>query len=187
MKTKIILITISAILAFATLALAETWTVEFRPAFQVPTADFDDAELDNGMGFDGRVAYRVMPHVEVFTGWSWANFASDDFDFEETGYDFGARFIHPISGMKLSYLLEAAATLKHIEIEFDDEIVADSDHSLGYQLGAGVVYPVTANLAIIPSVRYNALNSEVEFDILNTKVEGDLNYLSIGANLAWKF
>lgn len=187
MKTKFNLIAMTVIFAFATLAMAESWTVELRPAYQIPTADFDDAELDNGLGFDGRVAYRIMPHLDLFTGWSWSNFASDDFDFEETGYDLGVRFIHPISGMNFSYLLEAAATFKHVEVEFDDEIVADSDHSLGYQLGAGIVFPITSNLTVIPSLRYNALNTEVEFDASGAKAKGDLNYLSIGANLAWKF
>ncbi len=187
MKTKITLIATILILAFATSALAQSWTIELRPAYQITTADFNDSELDNGIGFDGRVAYRVMPHLDIFTGWSWSNFASDDYDFEETGYDFGTRFIHPIPGMKFSYLLEAAATFKHVEVESGDEIVADSDHSLGYQFGAGLVFPLTSNLAIIPSLRYNALNSEVKFDMSDVKIEGDLNYLSIGANLAWKF
>jgi opacity protein-like surface antigen len=182
-KMKLMLL---VLIAFSSLVLAENWKLEFRPGVNIPTAEFDGSELNNGLGLEARVAYRVMPHVDIFTGWSWANFTADnDLDFEETGYNFGASFIHPLPNMKLSYLVEAAATLKHVEVEFDNDIVADGNHSFGYQLGAGIVYPINQKLSLTPSIRYSTLTNEVEFDDTGIKSEGDLNYISLGISFSW--
>ncbi|MCF7794398.1 MAG: porin family protein [Candidatus Cloacimonetes bacterium] len=187
MKTKLAFVFV-LILCFSTLAFGENWTIELRPAMNMPTGDFNDAELESGIGVDARIAYRVMPHLDVFTGWSWTNFAGEnDLDFEETGYDLGVRFIHPFASYSFHYLLEGAATYKHVELEDGDDIIGDSDHALGFQLGAGIVYKISPKISLQPTVRYNTLTSEVEFDDLDITSEGDLNYISLGLGIAWNF
>ncbi len=79
----------------------DRWSFEFRPGVNFPTKELGDAELNTGFGLEGTFAYRFMPNVGVYGGWSWNRFSSDnsfagtDIDFEETGYTMGLQYIRP--------------------------------------------------------------------------------------------
>ena len=191
---KVILTTVALVLVFAfhQVKSQDRWTLEFRPGVDFATKNIADADLRIGFGFEGAIAYRFMPHLAAYAGWSWNHFAADesfagtDASFEETGYTFGLQFIHPIGESGLSYLLRAGGTYNHIEIENNDgNIIIDSGHGLGWQAEAGLVIPLSDKFSLLPSLRYRSLNRDIEIENVSTSV--DLNYLSVGVGLSWSF
>lgn len=170
----------------------DKWRLEFRPGANYSTQDIADANLGLGFGFEGTIAYRFMPHLAAYAGWSYNNFAVDqsfagtDANFEETGYTFGFQFIHPIGESDIKYLVRAGGTYNHIEIENNDgDIIIDSGHGLGWQAEAGIVIPLSEKFSLLPTVRYRSLNRDIDINNVSTSV--DLNYLSVGVGLSWSF
>lgn len=190
-------LTIVALLAFFALYQTEAqaqnrWGAEFRSGVDFATKDIADADLKTGFGFEGAIAYRFMPHLAAYAGWSWNHFAVDqsfagtDASFEETGYTFGLQFIHPIGESEISFLVRAGGTYNHIEIENKDgDIIIDSGHGLGWQAEAGFMIPLIENFSVLPSVRYRSLSRDIEITSITTPV--DLNYFSVGIGLSWSF
>jgi hypothetical protein len=135
----------------------------------------------------------MLSHLHLYAGWDWLHFAADqsfagsDQDFEETGYTMGLRFQHPFrDGGRLSYRVETGGTFKHVEIENGDgNIIADSGHELGFELGAGVVMPVGASWTITPLARFRSLSPE--FTIAGTTTTGTLRYAALELGLMRSF
>jgi opacity protein-like surface antigen len=170
----------------------DKWSLEFRPSVDYATQDIADADLGLGFGAELTIAYRFMPHLAAYAGWSYNNFAVDqsfagpDASFEETGYTFGLQFIHPIGETGLSYLVRAGGTYNHIEIENNSgDIIIDSGHGLGWQAEAGLVISLSERLSLLPSVRYRSLTRDIDIENVSTSV--DLSYLSVGVGLSWSF
>ena len=170
----------------------DKWSLEFRPGVNYATQDIADADLELGFGTELTIAYRFMPHLAAYAGWSYNNFAVDqsfagpDASFEETGYTFGFQFIHPIGESTLSYLVRLGGTYNHIEIENNaGDIIIDSGHGLGWQAETGLVIPLSEKFSLLPSLRYRSLNRDIEIENVITSV--DLNYLSVGVGLSWSF
>lgn len=192
---KKLLLTIAALMLFTLFSQSfaqNSWSLEFRPGVDYATQDIADADLGIGFGAELTVAYRFMPHLAAYAGWSYNNFAVDqsfagnDASFEETGYTFGFQFIHPIGESNISYLVRLGGTYNHIEIENNaGDINIDSGHGLGWQAEAGLVIPLSDKFSLLPSVRYSSLNREISINNSNTSV--DLNYVSVGAGLSWSF
>jgi opacity protein-like surface antigen len=166
--------------------------LEIRGGTAFPTQKLGGADLDTGFGFEGSVAYRLMPHLAGYAGWGWNQFSAErsfagaDVDFEETGYTFGLQFVHPFGMSKIHYALRAGGIFNHIEAEnTDGDIVGDSDHGFGWQIDAGLEIPFGDRWQVKPGVRYRALSSNIDVD--NTETAVDLNYLSVGAGLSWSF
>lgn len=192
---KKLLLTIAAltlIVLFNQTYAQNKWSLEFRPGVDYATTDISNADLGIGFGLEGTIAYRFMPHLAAYAGWSYNDFAVDqsfagtDASFEETGYTFGFQFIHPIGESTLSYLVRVGGTYNHIEIENNDgDIIIDSGHGLGWQAEAGLVIPLSERFSLLPSVRYRSLNRDIKIENVSTSV--DLNYLSVGVGLSWSF
>jgi outer membrane protein W len=168
------------------------WSLEFRPGVDYATKDISDADLSVGFGAELTIAYRFMPHLAAYAGWSYNNFAVDqsfagpNASFEETGYTFGLQFIHPIGKSDISYLVRAGGTYNHIEIENNDgDITIDSGHGLGWQAEAGLSIPLSEKFFLLPSVRYRSLSRDIEIENESTSVQ--LNYFSVGVGLSWSF
>jgi len=167
-------------------------SLELRTGINYATKDISNADLGLGFGAELNIAYRFMPHLAAYAGWSYNNFAVDqsfagtDASFEETGYTFGLQFIHPIGESGLSYLLRAGGTYNHLEIENNNgNIIIDSGHGLGWQVEAGLVISLSDKFSLLPSLRYRSLNRDIEIENVSTSV--DLNYLSVGVGLSWSF
>lgn len=174
---------------------AQDFTLDVRGAAVVPTSDLVDADLKTGLGFGATIAYRVMPHLHLYGGWDWSHFTNTgessfeaDLDFEETGYTFGLRFEHPFGvASRANYRLEAGGTYKHIELEDNDgEIIADTEHGLGYEAGAGVLLPLGRGpWRLAATVRYRSLTRD--FTVIDVNREGKLQYLGLEFGVARKF
>jgi hypothetical protein len=191
------LLTVAILLTFFALYQTEgqaqnRWGVEFRSGIDFATKDIADADLKTGFGFEGTVAYRFMPHLAAYAGWSWnhfevdQSFAGSDASFEEAGYTFGFQFLHPFGESEVDYLVRLGGTYNHLEIENNSgDIIIDSGHGLGWQAEAGFVIHLSGKFSLLPSVRYRALSRDIKIDNTNTSI--DLNYVSVGVGLSWSF
>ena len=168
------------------------WSFELKPGVSFPTKDLYDAKLKTGFGFEGVLAYRFMPHLAAYAGWSWnkfnadKSFAGNDTDFEETGYSFGLQFVHPFPNSSISFLLKAGGTYNHIETENSEgNIVNDTGHGPGWQAGAGVSIPLGNRWSLVPEIRYRSLSRDIK--IGNEKIPLDLNYVFAGLGISYSF
>ncbi|WP_420575820.1 porin family protein [Ekhidna sp.] len=191
-QKAVVIVSIIALIGVSQSALAQDrLSFEFRPGVSLATKDLGDADLKTGFGFEGTFAYRFMPHLSVYAGWGWNKFGSDQeingtsLDFEETGYTYGLQFIHPIGDSKVDLLIRGGGLANHIEVEQGDDIIADSGHGFGWQLGAGLVIPLADKWNLMPSVRYRSLSRDIEIETATTSV--DLNYISAGVGISRTF
>lgn len=168
---------------------AQRWRAELRAGAALPTQELADSDLGTGIGFEGAVHVRLHRHLSAYAGWDWVHFTTDDgfvgeMDVEETGYALGLRFDHPFGAEEgsVGWFVRSGATINHIEIEDDDgEIVADTEHGLGWEAGAGVWFDLGRSWRLTPGVRYRALSRDLEFEDVTTPI--DLTYVSVSVGL----
>lgn len=167
------------------------WSAEVIGGGAFATQELGDVDLGTGVGLEVSARYRIMPHLAVYAGWDWHHFPSDgpsaggDMDIEDTGYTFGLRFEHPITS-RAGYWVRAGGTANHIEMEdAGGDIVFDSGHGLGWEVGGGVAVPIGQRLTLTPGVRYRTLSRDVEIGGLTSPV--DLRYVTVGVGIAYQF
>lgn len=180
----------------------DRWSLEIGGGALAPTQDLTqdlgDADLSTGLGLEAVVTYRFLPHLSGYAGWGWHHFTADELfaglaevaevDVEETGYTFGLRFAHPVRALPLEYFLQAGGIVDHIELENDEgDLVADSEHGLGWQVGGGLVLPLSDHWRLLPGVRYRSLSRDIEVDGVETDVEADLTYVTVRLGLSRTF
>lgn len=169
------------------------FSVDLRIAGVTPTSKLAGTDLSTGLGAGATIAFRLQPHLHLYGGWDYIAFAPDqsfagvDHDFEETGYTYGLRFEHPFGAATgMLYRLEAGGTYKHVEIEdADGDIVADSEHSVGFEFGAGAVFNANSNWRFVPMLRYRSLSPD--FTIGSVTTEGTLQYVGLELGLSRRF
>lgn len=195
MKTKgfllLMAITLLAIGSFAQ-EKEKRFGFEFNGGASFATRELGGVDLKTGLGFEGLLHYRFMPHLGIYAGWGWNKFsaentfAGDNVDFEETGYVIGLQFKHEISSSSISYYLRAAALYNHIELEIEDlDKMEDTGHGLGFQIACGVSIPIGSNWSLTPGLKFNALSREIKLNGISTPL--DLNYLSVRLGIAKTF
>lgn len=188
LPTWAIFTSILLFMATFTLNAQNRFSVELRGNASIPTSDLGTTKLKTGFGFEGTLGYRFMPHLGAYAGWSWNKFAGKDtkMDYEETGYNFGLQFIHPIGETNLSYMVKGGALYNHIETEnTEGAIVNDTKHGWGWQAGIGLPIQLGDNWRLIPEVRYRSLNRDMTIGTTTSSV--DLNYISAGVGLMFSF
>ena len=174
-------------------AAQDRWGFEFRGFGAVGTQDEERETNENGFGFEGNLQYRFLPHMAAYAGWDWSNFgandaiAGPDMELEETGYVFGLRFEHPFrEGSPMAGWLRAGATMNHLELEnAEGEIVADSGHGLGWEFGAGITLPVSANWVLTPGIRYRTLSRDLQVE--NRTVPVEMQYMAFEFGFGRRF
>lgn len=171
---------------------AQRFTAEVRPVVASPSR-LAGADLEMGFGFGATMAVQLQPHLHAYAGWDWLQFGSNDsfagldHDFGETGYTFGLRFEHPLGdASRMQYRLEGGGTYKHVEIENEGgDIIADSKHALGFELGLGVLWPTADEWRVGPTVRYRSL--QPDFDIGGATTAGTLRYVGLELAVSRRF
>jgi hypothetical protein len=173
---------------------AQRATIDLRGAAAAPTGKLGTSELGVGAGLGATLAWRMQPHLHLYGGWDWLRFSADDAfagvskpDFEETGYTLGLRFEHPVRAeSRLLYRVEAGGTYKHIELEDSaGDIVANTGHGLGYEVGAGLLLPMGASWHFAPMLRYRALSRD--FRIGSVATPANLRYAGLELGIARRF
>ena len=189
---KLVLLLFTGLLMVLTgkLQAQDYWTVEVRPGMNLATGDLGNTSLDPGFGFEANIAYNFMEHLGVYGGWGWNKFASKDsdveLDFEQTGYTFGLQFIHPIGDSNLDYLIRGGGIYNHIEVENSDgDIIADSGHGLGWEVGVGLNLNIGQKLDLRPQIGYRTLTQDLKMG--DTSTEVDMNYIALGLGVAVSF
>ena len=184
--------TVIFLISSYTATAQKKWSFEFRPGVNFATKKLGDANLKTGFGIEGTFAYRFMPHLAGYAGWSWnkfsasQSFAGSNLDFDETGYCFGLQFIHPIEKSNISYMIKGGATYNHIETENSTgKIINDTGHGFGWQAGGGITIPMGNRWQLIPEVRYRSLTRDITVGEVKTPV--NLNYISAGVGLSFSF
>jgi hypothetical protein len=194
MKPLVFVVASLSVLAAAPRAEAQNrWVLELRTGPAFPIDESEGLELTTGFGFEGTAAVRIHYHAFAYAGWDWHRFALDaapgggDFDLEETGYAFGIRFEHPLSGEfdhGPALRFHAGGTYNHIELEDSEgELVADSGHGLGWETGAAVVVPLGDALRLSPGLRFRSVSRDLTME--STNMEIDLRYLAAELGVAW--
>jgi len=179
---------VASLLAFGTVSAVaqERLSAEFRVGASIPTEDLDTIDLDTGFGFEGTVTYLFAPTFGAYGGWGWRNFGSNDLDVEQTGYTIGLQFSPELPNTSLSLRLRAGVTYEHIELENDNgDIVDDSKHGVGFEIGAAVPFALNDQWSITPGIRYRSLNRDIEVAGIESDV--DLNYFALDVGISRKF
>jgi hypothetical protein len=194
MKTKVLTLEMALFLTISMIAQEndKRFGFEFSSGLSLATGKLAGASLKPGLGFEGLLHYRFMPHLGLYGGWGWNRFAArnsfagPEVCFEETGYVFGLNFKHPITNSKLDYYLRAGALINHIETENSDgDIVNDSKHGLGLQLAGGLNIKLGSNWSLAPGLKFNTLSRDTEFE--GTSRHLNYQYISARVGIAKSF
>lgn len=183
-------VAIAAVTAFTSpLAAQGRWSVEARAGAAFADGSFGGSDLSTGMGFLVSANYAVMPQLAVYGGWTWYHFAADgdvlgeEADIEDTGYAFGLRFA-PDNFHALRPWVMAGGVFDHAEMENGASLTADSDHSLGWEVGAGISLPIGSFL-LTPGVRYRSFSPDLDMSGLTAST--DLAYFATELGFVFRF
>ena len=174
-------------------ALAQSrWSIEATGDAAFPTRTLAGADLKAGGGFGANARYRFMPHLAAYAGWEWHMqrteqlLAGETLDLNDNGYTFGLRFEHPLVARTAGWL-RAGGLANHIEIEnADGDIIQDTGHGLGWEVGAGLTVPIGARLALTPGVRYRTLSRDLKVGTTSSG-SATLSYVVLGTGLSFSF
>lgn len=166
------------------------WNLTIRGAADFATKKLGDATLKNGFGGEATIGYQFVPKLTIYAGWGWNKFNTTNLfgitniDIEETGYRAGLQFTSPFGDSKFKYLIGVGGLYNHLEIENSEgNIIQDSKHGWGYQADFGIVIPLGNRLNLTPTVRYQALNRNLNKGSVATSV--DFSYISTGLALSF--
>lgn len=165
------LATVAAALAAVTLAGAARaqsaipLAVEARASAAVPTGDFQDAGggIGTGYGFGVQGELRLSPLVGVYGGYSWTGYDFDAGDdrLEQQGVDAGIRV--GLGPLPLGPYARGGIVYHRL-----GGGIPEQDSRLGYELGAGLSFPLGMVVSVTPEVSYTRIND----------AGGDDNHLS---------
>jgi hypothetical protein len=158
------------IMAPAAVVAQTPFSVEVQAGVVVPTGDFADEFATPGVGIGANVAYRVIPMLDIYAGYSWQRFGADDaasegtdLDIDDSGFALGGRLNFP--GMGLGPWVRAGVILHELKISGSDggfSASLTSDRAVGFEVGAGLSFPVAPKISLTPGVTFRTY--EPEFD-----------------------
>jgi opacity protein-like surface antigen len=173
MKTVKTLFAVLSLAVLAPVALqAQTpFSVEVQAGAVIPTGDFADDFATTGFGFGINAAYRVIPALDIYAGYSWQRFGVDDAEFDDvdvdlddSGFALGARLFVP--GMAtLSPWVRGGVIFHQLKVSGSEggfSASFTSDRTVGFEVGAGLAFPVAPNFAITPAVLFRTYEPEFE-------------------------
>ena len=135
--------------------------VEARASAAVPIGDFQDTGggIGTGYGFGASGELRLTPLFGVYGGYSWTGYDFDAGDdrVEQQGVDAGVRL-----GLGLG-MLNPYARGGIVYHKLDDGL-GELDSKLGYELGAGLSFPLGQVISVTPEVGYTRINDALGDD-----------------------
>ncbi|MEQ3654289.1 MAG: hypothetical protein ABNH00_00360 [Dokdonia sp.] len=171
----------------------QQWSASIRPAINFPVEDVSQTELRVGNGLEFTAQYQLMPHIQLFTGFSWHQFDTDeDFDAVNTdyalrGFILGSRIKLPLNKSKLGYFVVVAATLHRIDIEGGmPRLTIRSSFQPDLTFGAGVEIPTFSQLKIVPEVRYASFSEDFSNPQIDDTIALRFVSLSVGIRYVFK-
>lgn len=159
-----------AVLAPAAVQAQTPFSVEAQAGVVVPMGDFADDFATTGFGFAVNAAYRVMPMLDVYAGYSWQRFGADDGEFEDvdvdiddSGFAFGGRLLFPGTG--LDPWVRAGLILHQLKLSGSEggfSASFTSDRSLGFEAAAGLAFPVAPRVSLTPAITFRTYSPDFE-------------------------
>jgi opacity protein-like surface antigen len=166
MKTLRTLFAVPAIALLAPVAVEAQipLSIEASVGAVVPTGDFAEG-LTTGFGFGVNAAYRVMPMLDVYAGYSWQRFGIEDdpelegidMDIDDTGFAFGARVNMPMPG--INPWVRAGLIMHQMKFSASAEGMSFSDETdlaAGFEAAAGVAIALAPRISLTPSLSYRS-------------------------------
>lgn len=156
---------------------------EVRGDAAIPTGDFEDLEIENGLGFTASAALQLVPGFGVYGSYGRTEFSvdggGDDTDVLDQG--FGAGLTASLGGGFGRATPYIGAGLLFHELEVDDTEIGDAQ--MGFEVGAGIAFPLGRSVRITPAVGYRQY--KVENTALGGLVDNEFNvqYLTAGVGL----
>lgn len=168
------------------------WTAEIRGGVNTANDEFATVDLETGAGLELGLGLRVAPDVFIYGAWDWQNRAARTqlfgtaADIEDTGYTFGLRYVAPLSGRAKPWV-RAGGLFNHVEIEDEPagELIADSKHTLGFEVGGGFDVALNDRWSLTPGVRYRRFEPKVRFG--GAESSSTLSYVTVDIGVALKF
>lgn len=179
MRKRLMMVVLPALLLAPVALEAQTplpISFELRAGAGLPMGDMADADLKTGFGGELTASYSVIPMMDVYAGFNWYRFDADSEDVDvsntDAGYALGAR-ISPPFVPALSPWVRVGGVYDKVETSSDAGDFS-TDHGFGWEVGAGVSFPVGGMFAVTPGVRYRAFSPEVE-----GAEAGDVTYMAV--------
>jgi hypothetical protein len=146
-------------------------SVEARGGAYIPTGDFADG-LNTGFGFGGNVAYRVIPMLDIYAGYSWQRFGVEDdeefegatLDLDDSGFAFGAR-LHLPAAPNLGPWVRAGVIMHQLKFTGSDggiSVSLSTDRAVGAEIGGGLAIPLMPSLSLTPGVSFRTYKPRFE-------------------------
>ena len=158
---------LALLLAVGPVRAQDRVTLELRGGANINSDQFATTDLGTGVGFEGALGVRILPDLSVYGGWAWqqhrakSQLFGTSADVGDNGYTFGLRYVVPMTTRARPWV-RAGGLYNHAEIENSDgSLVADSEHTLGWEAGGGLEIPLNAAWSLTPGVRYRRLEPKV--------------------------
>lgn len=212
MKTTWMLMGALLLAAPAAGAQASPLGLELRVRAAFPTGDFGDEgssgeQVSTGWGATLAGMFHVTPMLSIYAGYSHtlfgtdlgelgdaleeAGFDEDGVDISDAGFDAGVRATFP--GVARGAFVRGGLVFHRVGLELSDELEEvlegeldpdefDSDLSLGWQVGAGLLLPLGPRLSASFGAAYTAYEPQYDDD---TTAE-DITYASVEVGLEFR-
>jgi opacity protein-like surface antigen len=168
------------------------FSVEVQAGVVVPTGDFADDFATTGFGFGVHAMYQLTPMIDLYAGYSWQRFGVDEDDFgdvdldvDDSGFALGARL--NLRGMPgFDPWIRGGVILHELKISGSEggfSASFTSDRSVGFEVAAGLAFPVAPRISIVPSVTFR--NYSPEFD--GESIDESVSYfgLHVGGRISF--
>jgi hypothetical protein len=189
MKKTLGLLSLAAATAFAAPAHAQLpnvtpFSFEVRGGLAFPTGDFgedsgDDAgDVESGTTLGANVTFHFMPLLGIYGGYTYNRFGVenvDEIDFVDQGFNAGIRVAIPTPLIPIDPYVKAGLVYNKLGLAGDtdglEDLIPDSDSSLGFEVGAGVGIGLGPKLSFTPQVTYTRYEPKYDGDGVDFNVE----------------
>lgn len=178
MRKSIVSLTMAlAAVAFAGTAHAQMrspLSLEVRASAAIPNGDFANTGggIGTGYGIGADAHFALTPQLGLYGGYSWTGFDYDNFDdtLKETGVDAGLRASLG-SGAAFTPYLRGGVVYHKLE-----DRLGNRDSRTGFEVGAGLDYPLGLVLSVTPEVSYTRINRDDTPDVSHVRLGVGLRF-----------
>ncbi len=167
-KTMAGIVAALAAVTFSDQARAQSiipFSVEAQASAAVPTGDFGDVEggIGTGYGFGVKAGVKLNPLFGVYGGYSWTGYDFDvgDDRLTQQGFDGGIRV--GLGLLPMSPYARGGVVYHKLDAGHGH----DEDNKLGYEVGAGLSFPLGMVLSVTPEVTYTRINDAIDGEALS--------------------